>query len=180
MMPKIMPCFRRDPWFPRTLRQRHTPHHHLWLNRKGSLTARLRSATHHFQVKILFQGRRKAFPDEARLLTAHSRARVWTREVLLCDGDHPLVFAHSVLPYNSLRGPWRKFTTLGNRPMGEKLFSTPSIHRGPLHFRKLPPIHPLRRSTQPYSSSVAPWARRSLFLDRTGPLLVTEIFLHLP
>ncbi len=101
------------------------------------------------------------------------------REVTLNEANRPLVFAHSVLARDALRGPWRMVGRMGHRPLGAALFTDPRIRRYPLHFRCL------RRGDELYHRACALlenpptglWARRSLFVSCGVPLLVTEVFL---
>lgn len=149
-----------------------------WLTDRGSLTARLQRHAGPIQVKVLFQGLRRVNRDEAFLFPALS-SRVLVREVLLLHDNKPLVFAHTVLDPQALRGAWRRITGLGSRPLGAALFADPRITRFPLHQKKLPPGHPLQRHAaaqlkkQPHSL----WARRSIFAAGNSPILVSEVFL---
>lgn len=143
-----------------------------WLTHPGSLTARLREHFAHFNVRVLRQCRARPHEDERALLGLRPGELAWVREVLLCAGDTPLVFAHSVLPLGHVRGAWNLFAGLGARPLGEVLFTDPGIARGRLNFRRLDERHPLHRA------GTAPlWARRSLFHRSRRALLVTEVFL---
>lgn len=168
----------RDTWNSRpsvTL-----PSHILdWLTSQGSLTARLKAHTRQFHVVLLFQGQRKPFEDERRLLHLPPGRRAWIREVLLCDGSLPLVYAHSVLPLEAFRGAWNLFATLGTRPLGEVLFADPAVSRCPLRFRTLGSRHPLYQRLAPYAKVPRLPARRSLFYRNAQGLLVTEAFLDL-
>lgn len=113
------------------------------------------------------------------LLGVGTGALVYVREVLLLCNDVPVVFAHSVLPFASLRGSWNGINHLGSRPLGEALFSNPRIQRRPLAFRRLYRAHPLFRSVtrQQQLDARILWARRSVFCLDLHPLLVTEVFL---
>ncbi|MFN3594217.1 MAG: chorismate--pyruvate lyase family protein, partial [Thiobacillaceae bacterium] len=105
--------------------------------------------------------------------------RALIREVMLLCDEHPLVFAHSVIPRAGLAGPWRSLSRLGNRPLGEALFADPRIVRHPLQYRRLDRRHPLYHSAVRHLS-VRPswlWARRSVFCRDGYPILVTEVFL---
>jgi chorismate lyase len=117
--------------------------------------------------------------DEYALLGMTPGTRAYVREVLLLCHDVPVVFAHSVLPYQSLRGGWNGISRLGSRPLGEALFSNHRIHRLPLAFRNLHPDHPLFRAIDQRQHLRVRnlWARRSVFCLNTHPLLVTEVFL---
>lgn len=90
-----------------------------------------------------------------------------------------MVFAHSVLPYASLRGAWNGIGRLGSRPLGEALFSDHRIQRQRLAFRNVRADHPLFHGIprQHARDGQNLWARRSLFCLNTHPLLVTEVFL---
>jgi len=156
---------------PRSLRH--------WLSDNGSLTRRLKSCCAVFRVVPLSTGLKRPNVDEAALLGLAPDARAYVREVLLLCNEVPVVFAHSVLPYPSLRGAWNGISRLGNRPLGEALFSDHRIRRQPLSFRNLHPGHPLFHTlAQRHTLSVDKlWARRSLFCLNSHPLLVTEVFL---
>ncbi len=149
-----------------------------WLTDQGSLTARLTRYAGPVKVKVLFQGRRRANRDEA-FLFASPYARVLVREVLLMKGATPLVFAHTVLAADGLRGAWHRIAGLGTRPLGAALFADPRIARFPLRQKKLPQRHPLYRRAAEQLKRLPPslWARRSIFAAGKSPILVSEVFL---
>jgi chorismate lyase len=150
-----------------------------WLTDAGSLTARVKARCGDFNVRLLFQGLRRPDRDERFVFTHGGRARVLVREVFLCCGDTPVVFAHTVLAPGDLRGTWRSVAKLGTRPLGAALFADPRVHRHPLRSRKLNAHHELRRRGERYGVDAAGslWARRSLFHLHGSPILVTEVFL---
>lgn len=114
-----------------------------------------------------------------QLLGMRPHERALLREVCLnCDG-RPVVFAHSVLPRRSLRGPWQSLGRLGNKPLGAALFANPAVIRTPLSFRKLMPGHPLylRAASLLEMKPHCLWARRSVFMLECAAILVTEVFL---
>ncbi len=117
--------------------------------------------------------------DEYDLLDLQPGTRAYVREVLLLCNEVPVVFAHSVVPIQSLRGGLNGITHLGNRPLGEALFSNHRIQRQALNFRQLRHDHPLFQTItrQQGLSLRGLWARRSVFCLDTHPLLVTEVFL---
>ncbi len=150
-----------------------------WLSDCGSLTRRLKSRCGRFRVVPIATGLARPNQDETALLSVTPTTRVYVREVLLLCNDVPVVYAHSVLPRPSLRGGWNGISRLGNRPLGEALFSDHRIRRQPLAFCKLHTDHPLFRSIvrqQPIDERTL-WARRSVFCLNRHPLLVTEVFL---
>jgi chorismate--pyruvate lyase len=150
-----------------------------WLGDRGSLTRRLRSHCAEFRVEPLGTGLARPNPDEYALLGLAVGVSAYVREVLLVCNGAPVVFAHSVLPYASLRGGWNGISRLGSRPLGEALFSNRRIQRQPLAFRHLRQGHPLFDAlARRHATTVdALWARRSVFCLDAQPLLVTEVFL---
>ena len=167
----------RQSWFdhphslPRTVRH--------WLCDTGSLTQRLRTRCQTFQVVPLATGLIRPDQDEYGPLGLTPGTYAYVREVLLLCNGVPVVFAHSVLPYPSLRGAWNGISRLGNRPLGQALFSDHRIQRQSLAYRNIHPNHPLFRSlARQHAVDVKTlWARRSVFSLNTQPLLVTEVFL---
>jgi chorismate lyase len=150
-----------------------------WLTDRGSLTARIAARCSGVRVEVTFQGLRRPDRDERFLFADAGRSRVLVREVLLCCGDTPLVFAHTVVRPRDLAGPWRSVARLGSRPLGAALFADPRIERFPLRQRKLGSHHELARRvrTMLHIRQTGLWARRSLFRVDDSPILVTEVFL---
>jgi chorismate lyase len=149
-----------------------------WLVHRGLLTRRIEARCPDFSVRVVFQGPSRALIDE-RFVTGPSARTVLVREVLLNCGKTPVVFAHSVTRLRALRGPWRSLASLGSQPLGTALFSDPRVRRHPLRFRKLHRHHRLHARASEVLGRPLPalWARRSLFVLRGAPLLVTEVFL---
>lgn len=150
-----------------------------WLSDRGSLTQRLKSRCASFRVVPLATGLARPNPDEYALLGLAPGTRAYVREVMLLCNEVPVVFAHSVLPHTSMRGGWNGITRLGNRSLGEALFSDHRIARQPLAYSQLGQDHPLMRSIsgQHILDVSRLWARRSVFCLNAHPLLVTEVFL---
>ena len=152
-----------------------------WLTHTGSLTKRLRAQFPDFRVRVVRQCKAQPNPDERQLLGLQAHQLAWLREVVLYSGEVPLIVAHSVLPLENVRGAWNLFAGLGARPLGEVLFTDPTISRGDLSFNALRGDHPLHRMVQqalPSATSAEPlWARRSLFHRKHRSLLVSEVFL---
>lgn len=150
-----------------------------WLLDRGSLTRRIQYRCEKFRVRPVRQRLARPHSDERGVLGLHEGGWALIREVFLYCGDNPVVFAHSVLAMEHLRGEWRALSKLGDKPLGAALFANPMIRRAPLQFRRLDPHHALYRS----ACQAAPmppghlWARRSLFILHGKPMLVTEVFL---
>ena len=154
-----------------------------WLVERGSLTKRLQSKTQYFHVRALHVHHHSPYLDEARLLGLPPHQQALLREVMLMDDQIPLVFAHSVLPHKSLRGPWQGLSKMGNRPLGAALFADHRVVRTPLQYKKIAKHHVLFRQVAKYLGAMPPaiWARRSIFQlragDRQHAIMVTEVFL---
>lgn len=150
-----------------------------WLVDGGSLTRRLQGCCRDFAVERvrLIDARPKL--EEAQLLCVSARRLALLREVRLHCGGRPVVFAHSILPHKSLRGPWLGLVHLGNKPLGGQLFSNPRVVRTPLEYKKLHRHHALYRRATAHLKVLpaAIWARRSVFRLGCAAILVTEVFL---
>lgn len=143
-----------------------------WLLDHGSLTRRIMARCTAFQV-------RRVRMDKGWAAVEGEPCRAVLREVFLTCSEIPVVYAHSVLPLASLRGPWRLLGKLGGRPLGDILFRDPRVQRAPLEFKKLNRRHWLyRRASRGLESAPAAlWARRSTFTLRGRAIQVTEVFL---
>ena len=153
-----------------------------WLSLQGSLTAKVRSVSECFSLRLLKEGWFLPFLDEYSALSEQRRSNVWTRDILLGDAPSgpfiPLVFAHSIVLDSDLSA-WPYLRGLGNRPLGEVLFQHHGVKRSALQYRKIDRRHPLYRAavaaTQVNATTL--WARRSVFSLCGASLLVTEVFL---
>jgi chorismate--pyruvate lyase len=152
---------------------------HRWLTSEGSLSQRIVDCCPQFRVVRLMQARRRANPDESLLAGVPVGRCAIVREVLLLCGSTPLVFAHSIVAAEHLRGAWHSLRGLGTRPLASALFADPRVSRGPLRYRKIGLRHPLYvRAAEVVTALPSElWARRSVFHRHHAPLLVTEVFL---
>ncbi len=150
-----------------------------WLRDHGSLTLRIQQRCTDFSVRNVRSHLATATHDETALLGLPPRQKIYTREVFLYADGAPVVFAHSVVGAQHLRGAWRALQNLGGRPLGALLFAHPLVERAPLRFKLLKPHHALfrRAITALDAAPERLWARRSLFTLHGAPLLVTEVFL---
>lgn len=130
-------------------------------------------------VTVLFQGRRRLHNDERFLARGRPASTLaLTRDVLLCCGDTPVVYAHSVLAPGDRGAGWRLMRGMGSRPLGAALFTDPRIRRSSLRQHKPGRGHALHQQvSRTVKSPGALWARRSLFGVGKSPILVTEVFL---
>ncbi|HMK13558.1 MAG TPA: chorismate lyase [Burkholderiales bacterium] len=150
-----------------------------WLTDHGSLTHRLQARCPSFSVRAVHQRLGNPCRDEMPLIKSRRKQRVVVREVYLYCRETPVVFAHSVLKQRNLRGAWRTISRQGVKPLGAALFANPLVKRMPLHFKKLTPHHELYLRACRLLKTLPNhlWARRSVFILRGSPIMVTEVFL---
>lgn len=121
--------------------------------------------------------------NEAHHLAIASHTKVFSREVVLQCGEHALVYARTVIPARTLKGRLSRLAKLGDKPLGEILFTDPHIHRRDLEIARLQTGEILFEKARLTMTSSQPaavnaiWARRSTFAYHDKRLLVSEIFL---
>jgi chorismate--pyruvate lyase len=150
-----------------------------WLTDLTSLTLKLTANSKEFRVRCLRQGGRLCLADEFDALRLPRRLRVQEREVVLqCDGQ-PMVFAHTIGPWDADASDWPFFRSLGERSLGTTLFGDPRVARGDLQYARLHPRHPLMRRASAALGTISQplFARRCVYRRKRGVLLVTEVFL---
>ena len=153
---------------------------HSWLTDRGSLTARIVQHVENFNLMRLLQEDQLPNRDERRHMGLKPGEVAMVREVLLRDGETPMVFAHSLAARRDLIGAWRGLGKLGARPLADMLFHDSTVVRLPMEYRKIDMRHPLfqRAAGVVRIDAKHLWARRSIFLKQKRPLLVTEVFLR--
>lgn len=172
-----MTSAQQSAWYPTlvsvSFRQRR------WLQDRGSLTRRIQLRCDNFRVQPVFQALSTVHGDERDVMGVRLGELALVREVYLYCGETPVVFAHSVVAREDLRGAWRGLNGLGNKSLGTVLFTNPRIKRTPLVFKKLSASHVLFEHACRRLPSAPPelWARRSLFTLHGQSILVTEVFL---
>jgi chorismate--pyruvate lyase len=132
-------------------------------------------------VRVIRQGQGRLWPHEQRAL---SRYHGHVREVLLLIDGRPAVWARSVAPLGSVKGPWRAIKGLGSRPLAELLFERRHVLRTPLVGARLhrhsPQWGELRQAwPTPHGAgedALPQWARHSVFERHGHPLQVLEAF----
>lgn len=152
---------------------------HDWLIDTGSLTAKLRRTCKHFAVHLIEQTQRSAHPQEAELLELDVQDRLLDREVQLYCNDRPVVYARSLIPIKAISDRFKDLDALGEKPLGEKIFSDPQLSRSPIEWSILTPGH---RHFQHACENVSPhpdciYGRRSLFYGAVKPIMISEFFL---
>lgn len=142
-----------------------------WLLEVGSITARLRLHWPALVVDVLDEGIGTPAPDERERLAVGTEDACWVREVQLHSHGKALVHARTVVPGWNDYNPWNRVSTLGQRPLGELLFSLPELQRLPLEFALT-----CQQSAKDQVSALTMPSRRRVFLHDGAPLLLTEAF----
>lgn len=153
-----------------------------WMSTSGSLTQRIRQTCPEMQVQILYEGWQIPLASEAQRLGLSRSRKAWIRCVLLKCHQQSWVYARTVIPDMRPGSPWFSLQKLGSQPLGEVLFELKSLQRSPFEWSQQPSRNwPLLREHLGEKTcdldSREIYARRSLFVNRHAPLLLTEVFL---
>lgn len=150
-----------------------------WLLDDSSLTRRLqRTCNGTFHVEVISQRLERPMLSEARALGRPWREIALVRQVRLCCGAQPWIFARTIIPLPSMRGGLRRLSRLDDRPLGAVLFADSTMQRQPLEVARITPRHRLYRLADQAATDNEPlWGRRSVFTLRGNPLLVSEFYL---
>lgn len=181
-----LPGLALECWLPLSALPPHVPVAAAsWLRAGGLLTARLRHAAEHafrqpFNLRVIDQ--QPVLLDTAQ--RGELQVQVQTglrREVVLCAGALPLMFAQTLIPDATLeQEPW--LSELGTMSLGEALSLLGDVERGEMTFAELPRDNPLSRAALSVAGVEPPkdgvlWARRAWVAVRGKRLLVQEVFL---
>tara|TARA_R110002111_G_scaffold7872_2_gene30210 strand:- start:328 stop:873 length:546 start_codon:yes stop_codon:yes gene_type:complete len=151
-----------------------------WFSDTGSLTRRLKKHSRDgFSVDLLGNSWIKPLTDESLSLQIPNYELSYQREVRLMDGQEAHVYARTVVPRTTYMSMPHRFNQLGNKPLGELLFTDATVRRGPIEIACLKPgqwlyeMALLEEDERPDKL----WGRRSHFYIAGKALLVNEIFL---
>lgn len=149
---------------------------HAWLCEPHSLTAKLKSRSKCFSVKVLNEQECVLNYEQQALLKGISSS-VLNREVLLlCDGA-PMVYAQSWLPVN-VTSANRQLLNMGEKPLGDIIFQDPALTRANIEVARFDQFHPLQQLVKQLDLPVQPvLGRRSVFTLHNYQFLVSEVFL---
>jgi len=151
-----------------------------WLTDNSSLTRLLQSHNQYdFSVQKLGHYWMRPLPDESLFLERPMTEIAYQREVQLMDGEQANVYARTVIPLSTFQAMKHSFSSLGNKPLGELLFTDPTVRRGDIQIARLQAGQWLYE-TALLDEDERPdelWGRRSLFYIQGKALLVNEIFL---
>lgn len=151
-----------------------------WLTGTGSLTRRLQTHNQYgFSVQLLGNHWIKPLTDECQSMNVPFSELAYQREVRLMDGNSANVYARTIVPRTTYMAMQHRFNNLGSKPLGELLFTDPSVERGSIEVACLKPgqwLYEMAVLEESYRPDEL-WARRSHFYLSGKVLLINEIFL---
>ena len=127
-----------------------------------------------FSVQVISQQWQILESEEAAAMALSGVRAALVRQVLLCRGDEPLVYARTVIPATTVQGAQRRYANMGSRPLGAMLFADRTMHREAVQVAKLPDNHAAHKYAK---TDEVVWGRRSVFRVADKPILVSEYFL---
>jgi len=165
-----------EPQWGRSLNvnHRHSRFAREWLLYEGSLTKKLQQhSSGDFRVQLMSQNIQAVRFSEQCSLKLNTRQRALVREVILLVNGNAWVYARTVIPLGTLKGKLRYLQRLGNQPLGEQLFTNPTMQREAVMFAAVAN----ENLPAKLNHSKPLGGRRTLFKLNHKPLLVCEIFL---
>lgn len=149
-----------------------------WIEGQSSLTVKIKELGIAFNVEVLAQTQQNIHAGMTTLFPHDTDAL--HREVLLKQGDMPLVYAQTVMPQSTVTGTEAMLAELGNQSLGQVLFQSPQALRGDIEFAEVAANSTLGLYIQDKLKQTINepcYIRRSLFHLNNKPLLVCECFL---
>jgi chorismate--pyruvate lyase len=149
-----------------------------WIYEAGSLTQRLRSFYgNSVSVTVLFQHWQSPFLSERRLLNLPEHRYCLTREVLLHAEGKALILARTIIPRETIKVAKSNLSHLGNRPLGEIIFSYPKLQRLDLNISLVTPETWTQAAVVTGYIDQSLWGRRTVYSIAQRQMLVSEFFL---
>ena len=147
-----------------------------WLFEPHSLTAKLKSQSQRFAVKVLSEQKVNLSQPQQALLSNEVNI-VLNREVLLLCDDKPVVYAQSWLPISS-NNTNNQLHNMGERPLGDVIFQDPALKRADIEIARFDDNHPLQSLVSELNlPNRSLLGRRSVFSLHNYKFLVCEVFL---
>ena len=173
--------FHREPlWLENRLGTRHTLPDDVqsWTYEPGSLTQRLRDYYGDaVGVKVLRQQWGTPFLSERRLLKLHENKYSLIREVLLHADGKPLILARTIIPAKTIKAAKSNLAHLGNRPLGEVIFSYPKLERIEMDVTLIPVSAWTQPALTEGNIDKPVRGRRTVYEIAQRQMLVSEFFL---
>ena len=145
-----------------------------WLFEPNSLTAKLKSNSKTFSVKVLSEELFTLSPEQSLLLNSTTKTAINREVLLLCD-NVPMVYAQSWLPKNDSSNPLHN---MGERPLGDVIFQDPALKRAEIEIAHFDATHPVQQLVTKLNLPAKNLlGRRSIFSLKEYKFLVCEVFL---
>ena len=149
-----------------------------WTYESGSLTQRLRDRYGNaVKVKVLLQRWCTPFLSERRLMGLPEQRYHLVREVLLYAHGTPLILARTIIPETTIKAVNNKLAHLGNRPLGEIIFSYPKLERVAMDVCLVKPKTWTNTALVEADIKQDLWGRRTVYGIAHHQMLVNEFFL---
>ena len=149
-----------------------------WMYESGSLTQRLRDYYGAgVAVKVLLKRWQTPFLSERRLLNLPEHQYSLTREVLLYVRGKPLILARTIIPAATVKTAKSNLSRLGNRPLGEIIFSYPKLERIAMDVTLINPSIWTSSALAEVNIKQPLWGRRTVYGIAHQHMLVSEFFL---
>jgi chorismate lyase len=147
-----------------------------WLFEPHSLTAKLKSQSQRFAVKVLSEQKVNLSQPQQALLSNEVNT-VLNREVLLLCDDKPVVYAQSWLPISN-NNTNNQLHNMGERPLGDVIFQDPALKRTDIEIARFDDNHSLQSLVSELNLPIhILLGRRSVFSLHDYKFLVCEVFL---
>ncbi len=152
---------------------------HDFLFQSGSLSRLIEECCEGtFNIELKNESWTTPLPDENQLLALNNNEVTFIRESWLKCDNKKLVFARTVIPRITFDGESHDLMALGNKPLGNILFSDSKTYRTNMRYAKIPLNSDIHKQATMNTEIVSElWGRQSLFYINNNPLLVTEVFL---
>ena len=131
-----------------------------------------------FHIDLINESWITPMPYEKKVLSLRDNEISFIRESYLNCNNKKLVYARTVIPRQTLKKKNQNLTRLGQKPLGEILFSSDKIIRSNINYARIPLSSELHsRAKGNYNISSSLYSRQSIFYIKNKPLLVFEVFL---
>ncbi len=149
-----------------------------WIYEPESITRRLRCLyNNQVNVELLLHQYSLPYISENQLLGQSNHQYSLIREVILKSNGKPLILARTVIPKKTLHGAQRILSRLGNKPLGEVIFSYPKLQRLEIQVCQIEPSLWCPKIKNRIDLNNPIWARRTIYAIKNRQLLVSEFFL---
>tara|TARA_R110002074_G_scaffold145034_1_gene293167 strand:- start:38985 stop:39557 length:573 start_codon:yes stop_codon:yes gene_type:complete len=148
-----------------------------WLLEPNSLTQRIKSTFQApFSVNVKGEQWANPFLADAECLNQPVDCPALIREVLLKVGGQAHVFARTTLP-KDVADELQELTRLGNKPLGEVIFSYPDLRRVKLDLAVINVAQLSKAMQAKLVGETSIWGRRNTYQINKHTFIVSEFFL---